>query len=67
MLLEIKQGKHGKNTYDFVKELQTKLDERLNAALINSKLPEKADSEFIDEFMRQTYMIHWGFDLRLDK
>lgn len=67
MLLEIKQGKHGKNTYDFVKELQTKLDERLNVALINSKLPEKADSESIDEFMRQTYMIHWGFDLRLDK
>lgn len=61
MLLDIKQGKFEKKTYDFIKDLQIQLDEKLNIALLNSKLPEKADSVYVDNFMRQTYLNHWGF------
>lgn len=59
-LLDIKQGKFEKETFNVVSELQKKLDIDLNKALINSKLPQEADIKFIDNFMRELYLEYWN-------
>lgn len=59
LLLAIKQGKFGKETYNEVKKLQIELQEKCDLALLESKIPEKADSEFIDNFMREMYLKYW--------
>lgn len=59
ILLDIKQGKFGKQTYDEVMKLQVELEKKANEALINSKLPQEADIKFIDNFMRELYLEYW--------
>ncbi len=59
LLLDVKQGKFGKETYAEVIKLQQELEIKLNDALLNSKIPEKPDYNFIDNFMREMYVEYW--------
>lgn len=59
LLLDIKQGKYGKNTYDFIMELQVKLEEENQMALKASKLPNQIDTDKLDDIIRDIYLESW--------
>lgn len=63
LLLDIKQGKHGKKTYEFVCTLQADLEGQNMAALKTSTLPNQIESDKLDEIVRDIYLESWfGMD-----
>lgn len=63
LLLDIKQGKHGKDTYEFVSNLQVELEAENMAALKQSTLPNQIDTDKLDEIVRDIYLESWfGMD-----
>lgn len=59
LLLDIKTGKWGKETYSKIIEMKDRLDKDLNTAFEKSTLPNKPDLQKIDEIVRQIYLDFW--------
>lgn len=59
LLLDIKTGKWGKETYNKVKELQLSFESKMNESMSNSKLPYGPDINKIDELVREMYLSYW--------
>jgi predicted nucleotidyltransferase len=62
ILLDIKNGVHGVNTYDYVMDLKNVLDKQLEESNNNSKLPRKPDREKIDSLYREILLEKWEED-----
>lgn len=63
LLLDIKQGRHGKDTYEVVSKLQVELEAENMEALKQSTLPNQIDSSKLDEIVRDIYLESWfGMD-----
>ena len=63
ILLKIKQGHYGFETYDVVIRLKNDMEKAVQYAYSNSKLPEKVDAEKLDGIIRDIYLENWfGMD-----
>ncbi len=59
LLLDIKLGKFGKETYKMVMDLKEDLNSKLDDAMKNSKLPHGPDVNKMDDLMRTLYKQFW--------
>jgi len=59
LLLDIKQGKFGKDTFNVVTTLKDELEIKAKEALKNSTLPDHADTNKIDSIIKEIYFENW--------
>lgn len=59
LLLAIKTGKFGKDTYKIVVDLKNQYDIKVEQAFLTTKLPDNPDMEFIDILTRKLYISYW--------
>lgn len=59
LLLNIKKGIFGKETYQMIMDLKQDLNKKLDEAMKNSKLPHGPDINKIDELVRKLYLSYW--------
>lgn len=60
MLLEIKKGLWGKETYEKIMILKDALNIELNIAMRESTIPNSPNINFIDEMIREIYIDAWA-------
>lgn len=59
LLLNIKKGNFGKETYQMIMDLKEDLNKKLDEAMKNSKLPHGPNINKIDELVRDLYLSNW--------
>lgn len=60
MLLEIKNGAWGKQTYEKIMTMRDRLNIQLDQALEQSTIPNRPDVTFIDDMIREIYIDAWA-------